>query len=605
MVTHPLPAVPVIPVNEVPLDFDRKVLETADFPQHVEHADPTTSPPAEPAGEAEHKLTRQTILACIAIATQINAYIMTLLIPSTTLSYINADLGPDPNYTWITVSWTLGAAVIVSVGGRLSDIFGRRYFMMFGATISIVGCLVGANAKSINMMIASGVLFGIGSGFQEMCYAIIQEMLPNKHRIVGVGSLDISLALAFSSPVISYAFIAYQEIGWRGAYWYMFSWHLFGFLMLVLFYHPPNFDNKHGREGKTRLQLLMELDYVGLLLFVVANVLFLLGVNWGGRAYAWKSAAVITPIVIGVVCAIVLGFWEAYANLKYPLLPPKMFKKIREFDMIMVVCFVGGMLYYSMNVLWPRESQLFFVSSDTPILQGVYAMIFSCGTFLGGFIVAFISPRVHREKWQLVFFMIAQTALIGSLASVGVQDKAQAIVTIVLGAAMVTPPQLVSFTMLSLTLDDQNDIGIAVGLAGTFRLLGGAIATAIYSAILSSKFSEVIYDKMVDAIRDSGATYSDSLLQALVKAASTNTAAAYKAVQGSTPALQAAAALATKFAYVDAFSLVYLIAIAFGAVATAATFLTVNTDMKLKTMQRAVYLRGERPTEEVLGEKAV
>ncbi|ETS79622.1 hypothetical protein PFICI_09475 [Pestalotiopsis fici W106-1] len=603
MITQPIPAVPVIPVNEVPLDFDRKVLETADFPQHVEHADSTTSPPE--LGDAEHKLTRQTILACIAIATQINAYIMTLLIPSTTLSYINADLGPDPNYTWITVSWTLGAAVIVSVGGRLSDIFGRRYFMMFGATISIIGCLVGANAKNINMMIASGVLFGIGSGFQEMCYAIIQEMLPNKHRIVGVGSLDISLALAFSSPVISYAFIAYQGIGWRGAYWYMFSWHLFGFLMLVIFYHPPTFDNKHGREGKTRLQLLMELDYVGLLLFVVANVLFLLGVNWGGRAYAWTSAAVITPIAIGVVCAVILSFWEAYANLKYPLLPPKMFKKVREFDMIMVVCFVGGMLYYSMNVLWPRESQLFFVSSDTPILQGVYAMIFSCGTFLGGFIVAFISPRVHREKWQLVFFMVAQTALIGSLASVGVEDKAQAIVTIVLGAAMVTPPQLVSFTMLSLTLDDQNDIGIAVGLAGTFRLLGGAIATAIYSAILSSKFSEVIPGKMIDAISDSGATYSDSLLQALVKAASTNTAAAYKAVQGSTPALQAAAALATKLAYVDAFSLVYLIAIAFGAVATAATFLTVNTDMKLKTMQRAVYLRGERPTEEVLGEKAV
>lgn len=52
-----------------------------------------------------------------------------------------------------------------------------------------------------------------------------------------------------------------------------------------------------------------------------------------------------------------------------------------RFDMIMVICFVGGMLYYSMNVLWPRESQLFFVGSDTPILQGVYATIFSCGTW--------------------------------------------------------------------------------------------------------------------------------------------------------------------------------------------------------------------------------
>ncbi|KAI4599583.1 hypothetical protein KJ359_002030 [Pestalotiopsis sp. 9143b] len=413
MLTQPIPALPVVPVNEVPLDFDKKALETGELSQHVEHAGPTASPaPGLIRGgdDAEHKLTRQTILACVAIATQINAYIMTLLIPSTTLGYINADLGPDPSYTWITVSWTLGAAVVVSVGGRLSDIFGRRYFMMFGAAVSIVGCLVGANATSINMMIASGVLFGIGSGFQEMCYAIIQEMLPNKHRIIGV---------------------------------------------------------------------------------------------------------------------------------------------------------------------------------------------------VGGFIVAFISSRVHREKWQLVFFMVAQTALIGSLASVGVADKAQAIVTIVLGAAMVTPPQLVSFTMLSLTLDDQNDIGIAVGLAGTFRLLGGAIATAIYSAILSSKFSQVIPDKMVDAIAESGVQYSDVLLQALVKAGTTNTAAAYKAVQGATPALQAAAAMATKLAYVDAFSLVYLIAIAFGAVATAATFLTVNTDMKLKTMRKAVYLKGERPTDETLGEKAV
>lgn len=54
--------------------------------------------------------------------------------------------------------------------------------------------------------------------------------------------------------------------------------------------------------------------------------------------------------------------------------------------------------------------------------------------------------------------MIAQTALIGSLASVGINDKVQAIVTVVLGATMVTPPQLISFTVLSLGLDDQGDM---------------------------------------------------------------------------------------------------------------------------------------------------
>lgn len=173
--------IPAVPAHEFPRDFDDKDSQRSD----VEHIDNVGT--RHEAEEVDHKLTKQTVLACIAIGTQINAYIMSLLIPSTLIAYIYAELGPDTNYTWITVSWPLGASVVVSVGGRLSDIFGRRYFMIFGASISIIGCLVGANGKSINMMIASGVLFGIGSGFQEMCYALIQEMLPNKYRIVGVG----------------------------------------------------------------------------------------------------------------------------------------------------------------------------------------------------------------------------------------------------------------------------------------------------------------------------------------------------------------------------------------------------------------------------------
>lgn len=46
---------------------------------------------------------------------------------------------------------------------------------------------------------------------------------------------------------------------------------------MIIFYHPPTFSLKHREDGKTKLQLLMELDYVGLFLFIVANVLFLLG----------------------------------------------------------------------------------------------------------------------------------------------------------------------------------------------------------------------------------------------------------------------------------------------------------------------------------------
>lgn len=78
------------------------------------------------------------------------------------------------------------------------------------------------------------------------------------------------------------------------------------------------------------MELFKEMDFVGITLFVVGCTLLLLGINWGGRDFPWKSAAVITPIVLSFVILIALGFWETYADLTYPLLPPKLFKRVRE-----------------------------------------------------------------------------------------------------------------------------------------------------------------------------------------------------------------------------------------------------------------------------------
>ena len=114
-------------------------------------------------------------------------YLFTLIMPPVVLAYINADLGPDPRYPWIAITWNLVAAIIIAVGGRLADIFGRRWFLLVGAAVSAVGALVGATGQSINQMIASGILFGFGGGFQEMCFACAQELVPKKYRFRTLG----------------------------------------------------------------------------------------------------------------------------------------------------------------------------------------------------------------------------------------------------------------------------------------------------------------------------------------------------------------------------------------------------------------------------------
>ncbi|EHL01082.1 putative HC-toxin efflux carrier TOXA [Glarea lozoyensis 74030] len=326
------------------------------------------------------------------------------------------------------------------------------------------------------------------------------------------GIFDCSLIIANFSPLISYAFIANVSITWRGAYWYMFSLHSCFFILLFFCYNPPDFSMKHRHDGKTKLELLGELDYVGVFLFTAAATLLLVGINFGGRQYEWKSPAVIAPIVVGFACAVALGFWETKMDLKYPLLPPKLFKKVRGFVMVIVVCFVGGMLYYSMTVLWPRQSATLFVPADKPIMRGIYANIFPLGT-------------------------------------------------------------------------------LTVGLAGTFRLLGGAIATAIYSAILTQTFNDSIVGKVRNAISQTG--FPQSSEAALLAATRLNTPAFYATVPGMNAAVRAAAELAYKLA------LVFLVAIAFGVAATVAAFFTVSTDVRTKTNKRAVVLRNEVNAKEV------
>lgn len=482
---------------------------------------------------------------------------------------------------------------------------------MFGAIAAAVGALVGALGQSINQMIISGIIFGIGGGFQEMCFACAQELVPNKRRFQTLGMMLPSLQpyvlygkltftgimilanhLSSISPILSYVFIAYTKPGWRACYWWCFAWEAITAIMLYLFYHPPTFETKHAEDQKTKWQLTKEIDYIGVILFTAGCLLLLLALNWGGGQHPWDSAWVVAPIVVGFGCFIALGFWEVYMPLKYPMLPPHLFKEWRRFTSFLVVCFVAGMLYYSMNVIWPRQSGLLWVPEDKPIIRGVYANMISFGTMIAGWYCVGLMPWLKHEKWQLVGCITIQTALIGSLASVGLQDKAQAIATVILVASVNLPPSPLSFGMVSLHLTDQTDIGISVGLISTFRLIGGAVATAIYTSIQTSRYSQVLPGLVRNAAEGAG---FDGSMDALMEAAEAGTPEAYSSVDGATNATISAVAGAVLKANSESYRIVYLVAIAFGAVAIASALSVKSIDKSQRNSSTAAKLENEGP----------
>jgi MFS family permease len=169
------------------------------------------------------------------MALSYNSYVFTLLMPPAILSFINADLGPDPSYTWTATSWNLGGAIFVTVGGRLSDLLGRRNFFLVGSAFLVIGSIVGATGQTIGQMIASGAIFGCGSGFLEMAYGAVQEIVPNEWRMVTVGLFDAAAIVAQLMPLTAWAIIKHTG-NWRNAYYVIIAFEVFTFAFLYLFY---------------------------------------------------------------------------------------------------------------------------------------------------------------------------------------------------------------------------------------------------------------------------------------------------------------------------------------------------------------------------------
>lgn len=248
------------------------------------------------------------------------------------------------------------------------------------------------------------------------------------------------------------------------------------------------------------------------------------------------------------------------------------------------------MLYYSMNVIWPRQSGLLWAPADQPVIRGVFSSMVAYGVILGSWYTLFLLPRIRHEKYQLIGFMIIVTCLIGSLASVGIDDKAQAIATVILATAFNLQLSPLSFGMVSLHLEDQTDIGVAVGLTNTFRLMGGAISTAIYTSLQSSRFVEVLPSYVEAAAKKSG---FDGTLSDLVQAAEKNTAAAYQVIPSISNSTVALVQEAVKLANSNGYQRVYLVAIAFGALAIIAACSTADIDDKVRSNNTAAHLENE------------
>ncbi|OBR11427.1 Trichothecene efflux pump [Colletotrichum higginsianum IMI 349063] len=513
---------------------------------------------------------------------------------------ITAELGGQDQLAWVVGSWSLSTACSFSLAGPLSDVFGRRILVLGGQGAVAVGCIAATAAQNISTLIAAETVIGLGTGFVFVSYAGVPEMLPNKWRSLGLGILESGIAVPWqradhtSSTILETiirlgvficrkgAKVANFGITHRGilsvllgnALYKYASWRwIFGIGIIIeliallgtwFSYHPT--PRPRGDFDKTRTQQLQDVDWVGLALFTSGLAVALIGLTWGGTpAYPWDSAGAIAPIVVGLV-VLALGFAYDFKVAARPMFPLKLFVMFRRYSVLLVVLFVSGMNFHAMSALLPQGFLYMFTTDGIQI--GTLSLPNTLMIGFTGVLAPLIAHKVGHIKWQLVIGMAFQAVFIGASAGTVYPNHKFAYAFVpAIGVPMFVWVTILSYAIASLHVPHSN-LGVAMGLLGTFRSGGGAVGNALFNTIFQEKFREFAGEEVTNAAVSNGLNPADLglIIPAAIQYNMGNPRALLN-VPGITPEIQEALRVAVRAGAGHAFKIVFYVTIPFSVVA--------------------------------------
>ena len=125
----------------------------------------------------------------------------------------------------------LSMAISQLIYGPLSDIYGRRPFLLIGLLLYSIGGLVAGFAQSMEMLASARIIQGLGAAAVVSIVRVIINDIYN--RLEGAGAFALMSMIMSVVPILSFIFggIICDLIGWQGT---MFLIFISGSLLLII-----------------------------------------------------------------------------------------------------------------------------------------------------------------------------------------------------------------------------------------------------------------------------------------------------------------------------------------------------------------------------------
>jgi EmrB/QacA subfamily drug resistance transporter len=379
-----------------------------------------------------------------------------------------ADLGGMERYSWVFSAYLLTSTTTVPLYGKLADLYGRLRIFVIGMALFLLGSALSGAAGSFTQLIIFRAIQGLGAGgVMPVSITIIGDIytLQERGRMQGLFSGVWGLA-SLIGPALG-GFVT-DGLSWRYVFYFAIPFGITSAILLSVFLveHEPRREHK--------------LDVLGTALLTASIALLLIAILEGSEAWGWNS-----PLTIGVLAA---GLVSLFAFLRQerkapePTLPLDLFR-----NRVIAVASAGSLCWVHCcfrSLLSSRCSRRACSEERRKTRASLVAM--SVSWPLGSAISGRLMNRTGYRP-LVIFGGIAGAIGVLLLAFVGLHSTlalvTAAMFVLGLGFGFVATPYLVAV---------QNAVpwgrrGVATSTGQFFRTIGGALAVAVFGAILNAR----------------------------------------------------------------------------------------------------------------------
>ena len=422
--------------------------------------------------------TRRKVIIMLSVMVSLFLAALDMTIWSVAAPQAVGDLGRLDLLAWPQTSYLLGSTVLVPIIGKLSDIYGRKPFLISGVVLFLVGSLLCGMAGSMWELIGFRLVQGCGAAFiLANAFTVMGDYFAPAERPRWAGIVAGVFALAsIIGPLVGG--VLTDELSWRWVFYINIP--IGGLALLLSIIVVPWYRGRH-REP---------IDWSGATLLVLGATPLLLAFSLGGTQFGWADSPVVTCFIVAFAATalfLLVGRRKGVSGI----MPLPMFKN-RIYLLATVVMFAVGI-----GMMGTMFSLPFFLQGAQGITatnSGLVTIPSSVGIVVASLVCGQIMARTGSYKPLAVIGGCGTIAALFLLSRLTIDTDLNwtRLYMLLMGASMGTLMPL--YTLLI-----QNSLPFQLLGAGTaanqfFRQIGAAVGTAIFGTLIVSGFSSRLTD---------------------------------------------------------------------------------------------------------------